>query len=667
MENTALSSWAGTSNITTLGTIATGVWNGTDVAVADGGTGLSTLTTAYGLLAAGTTATGNVQTLAAGAITQILVGGGTGALPAWGTNIPTAVTIGSAYVYRASGTDIPVLDGGTGASDVTNARLNLGLAIGSNVQAYNSNLTAIDQALTTASSPTFAGLTVGTTDVDTSIGVAGSRARFGYNAIPNMLVVQATAGKGINFNVNNATFGNGTAMTITSAGLVGIGATPATGYNLDVFSSTTNTNVALRLKNGTARGGAVVYLDRNYGAGNNYDNSGIFYQTNGTTNWYAGIPYNAGQLTTQYVIGSDENLSTANITILTTDQVGINDTTPTEGTLTVGGTLYVLTNTGVGSDPLCWDGSGGSLYGDCTSLQRYKTNVSDLDVGLDDILQLKPRSFSWKRHADGTLATSTYDILVPDVGLIAEEVEAVNPLLASYENGQLDGYKERGVVVALVNAVQEQQIQIVNLNNLVNNSSTTLSVGSGSNNNLATLTVTQSANFFGIITVIGEAGFTSRVTFSDHVYFDKDSAGTARLLAGATSTEVIFAKPYEAVPIINITAKANAMGRNYWVENETTTGFRISVDNFFDNDFEFNWQAVAIASSTVDEINNETSSPTVSSTSDPSEFLSELLNFSSTTPTSTDEDISSSTVESSTSDSQPVISSTIEDVATTTP
>jgi hypothetical protein len=89
---------------------------GTDVAVADGGTGVSTLTTAYGLLAAGTTATGNVQTIAAGATTQILVGGGASALPAWGTDIPTAVTIGSAYIHRVGGTDVTVADGGTGVS-----------------------------------------------------------------------------------------------------------------------------------------------------------------------------------------------------------------------------------------------------------------------------------------------------------------------------------------------------------------------------------------------------------------------------------------------------------------------------------------------------------------------------------------------------------------------
>ena len=41
-----------------------------------------------------------------GLTTQILVGGGLNVVPVWGTNLPTAVTIGSAYIYRAGGTDV---------------------------------------------------------------------------------------------------------------------------------------------------------------------------------------------------------------------------------------------------------------------------------------------------------------------------------------------------------------------------------------------------------------------------------------------------------------------------------------------------------------------------------------------------------------------------------
>jgi hypothetical protein len=144
---------------------------GTDVAVTDGGTGRSTSTTAYALIAAGTTATGAHQTLAAGATTEVLVGGGASALPVWTTatgsgapvratspalttpdigtpsagdlvnctmnvgNTDTTITRTGAgdiavegnAIYRAGGTDVAVADGGTGASTAAGARTNLDL------------------------------------------------------------------------------------------------------------------------------------------------------------------------------------------------------------------------------------------------------------------------------------------------------------------------------------------------------------------------------------------------------------------------------------------------------------------------------------------------------------------------------------------------------------
>jgi hypothetical protein len=44
VENTALSTWAGSTNITTLGTIATGTWSGTAIGETKGGTGLTSYT-----------------------------------------------------------------------------------------------------------------------------------------------------------------------------------------------------------------------------------------------------------------------------------------------------------------------------------------------------------------------------------------------------------------------------------------------------------------------------------------------------------------------------------------------------------------------------------------------------------------------------------------------
>lgn len=59
-------------------------------------------------------ATNTVDEIATGN-SGVLVTNGSG-VPSIGTDIPTAVTIGGAYAYRAGGTDVAIADGGTGAS-----------------------------------------------------------------------------------------------------------------------------------------------------------------------------------------------------------------------------------------------------------------------------------------------------------------------------------------------------------------------------------------------------------------------------------------------------------------------------------------------------------------------------------------------------------------------
>jgi hypothetical protein len=56
------STYVGQTSITTLGVITSGTWNGTDIAVASGGTGVSTLTAGY-VKASGTTPFTTVSTI----------------------------------------------------------------------------------------------------------------------------------------------------------------------------------------------------------------------------------------------------------------------------------------------------------------------------------------------------------------------------------------------------------------------------------------------------------------------------------------------------------------------------------------------------------------------------------------------------------------------------
>lgn len=90
------------------------------VTVPQGGTGRATSTTAYGLIAAGTTATGAQQTLATGTAGQLLQSGGSSALPSWltlGSGVSTWMGTPSSANLRAAlsdetGTGLAYFQGG---------------------------------------------------------------------------------------------------------------------------------------------------------------------------------------------------------------------------------------------------------------------------------------------------------------------------------------------------------------------------------------------------------------------------------------------------------------------------------------------------------------------------------------------------------------------------
>jgi hypothetical protein len=116
------------SGITVLGTVATGVWQGTDVGVAYGGTGASSLTDGGVLLGSGTGAVTATAVLADG---EILIGDG--------STDPVALDIGSSSSITVLGTvatgtwqatDVGVAYGGTGASSLTDGGILLGSGTG---------------------------------------------------------------------------------------------------------------------------------------------------------------------------------------------------------------------------------------------------------------------------------------------------------------------------------------------------------------------------------------------------------------------------------------------------------------------------------------------------------------------------------------------------------
>ncbi|MDM7922357.1 MAG: tail fiber domain-containing protein [Pyrinomonadaceae bacterium] len=92
----------------------------------------------------------------------------------------------------------------------------------------------------------------------------------------------------------------------------------------------------------------------------------------------------------------------------------------------------------------------------CSSSARYKYNINDYRSGADLINMLRPVTFNW------TVGDA------PDLGLVAEEVAAIDPLLVTYnDKGEVEGVKYDRIGVVLINVIKEQQRQIDELKLLV--------------------------------------------------------------------------------------------------------------------------------------------------------------------------------------------------------
>ena len=71
------------------------------------------------------------------------------------------------------------------------------------------------------------------------------------------------------------------------------------------------------------------------------------------------------------------------------------------------------------------------------------------DAGLDMVKLFRPVTFDWKGREEH------------DLGLIAEEVAEIEPLLVTHNrNGEIEGVKYDQIAMVLINAVKEQQAQI---------------------------------------------------------------------------------------------------------------------------------------------------------------------------------------------------------------
>ncbi|MGL5892539.1 MAG: tail fiber domain-containing protein, partial [Bacteroidia bacterium] len=133
--------------------------------------------------------------------------------------------------------------------------------------------------------------------------------------------------------------------------------------------------------------------------------------------------------------------------------VGIGTPSPTEK-LQVGGNITpVFNNSGnLGRSGLRWNtvyAANGVIN---TSDQRQKSNIKDLKYGLNEVMKLRPVTFTWlDRPEDGA-----------KIGLIAQEVQPVisEVVKTGDDSMQTLGVFYSDIIPVLINAIQEQQQQI---------------------------------------------------------------------------------------------------------------------------------------------------------------------------------------------------------------
>lgn len=93
--------------------------------------------------------------------------------------------------------------------------------------------------------------------------------------------------------------------------------------------------------------------------------------------------------------------------------------------------------------------SDGTVFG-VTSDGRLKKDISTLTVGLDELLQLKPSTYAWKRDTTST----------PHYGFIAQDVRDVLPAIVDEDEDGTLSIEPLDLLPVIVKSIQEQQTQI---------------------------------------------------------------------------------------------------------------------------------------------------------------------------------------------------------------
>ncbi len=315
----------------------------------------------------------------------------------------------------------------------------------------------------TTSSATVAkinGATLGTTTASSGNILVADGSQWVTRALSGAATISSTGVLTLASNsVSNTNLTAGSYSKITGLGAVTSGSI-ASGFGSiatanAISGSTLQANEGLALGSGAAinathlgRNSLQIMTDTNYGGTLDAHSGALMYSTM-TGGW--------GDAQLHFAISNNwgsYNTGTAAFSITNSGVFAAGGVFGNSGVVAAGSSnVHYGGTSGVSATGACRSatpGIFGFALGHCTSLRKYKENISNLSLDLTTLRQLRPVEYDWK---DPTMGGH-------ELGFIAEEVEAVNPMLAEYSSGELSGVKYNLLTSLLTKSVQQLDVQV---------------------------------------------------------------------------------------------------------------------------------------------------------------------------------------------------------------
>ena len=378
-------------------------------------------------------------------------------------------------------------------SDLTNtgtARTNLGVAIGSDVQAYNATLAAVaggtysgDDSITTIGTVT-AGNVKAILPAGTITGSAQVTGLSNAQLTNSSITIGSTA---ISLGSSATTIAGLTSITSTgfTGALTGNASTATTlatarainGVNFDgsaaitITANTPNTLTIGTGLSGTSFNGSAAVTIANTGVTSITTNTGLSSNVGATG---AVTITNTG--VTSNVAGSGISVSGATGAVTITNSgvrsiaagtgVAVSATTGDNCSISIGQAVATSSNVqfnslGIGMAASATAGridATNDIVAFSSSDIRFKENITPIENALDKISKISGNTYDWKAE---NKAEHGYE--GNDVGVIAQEIEAVLPQLVQTRENGYKAVKYDKLVALLIEGIKEQQLQIEEL------------------------------------------------------------------------------------------------------------------------------------------------------------------------------------------------------------